>query len=181
MTSSDFKGLSPLRMAAAAVLLLALSGVLSANAAPPAAGRHTVMLVRHGEKAAGDPQDPALSGAGEASARRLAALLHDARVDAVYSSPYRRTRQTAEPTATDHGLQVLTYDPARPATELAETLRQAPDGGTVLVVGHSNTVPALAAALCRCDVPPMADTEYGRYYRLELAGDAPARLEAGTW
>jgi phosphohistidine phosphatase SixA len=52
---------------------------------------------------------------------------------------------------------VTTYDAALDAKDLASTLKQRHASGTVLVVGHSNTVPAIAAALCACVVAPLRD------------------------
>ena len=59
-------------------------------------------------------------------------------------------------------MPVTTYDAGMPAAEFAAQLRREHRGGTVLVVGHSNTAPQIAAALCACDVAPMAETEFDR-------------------
>lgn len=163
-----------------------LAAGLAACASPPAthdaaAPGTTFILVRHAEKAADDPRDPSLLPAGEQRARRLAELMRSEPLHAVYATPFRRTRATAAPSAQAHGLQVRTYDAAQPAAAFAAQLRREHREGSVLVVGHSNTVPALAAALCACPVEPMPDTEYGRRYRLTAQGDAPARLEVIAW
>jgi hypothetical protein len=47
---------------------------------------------------------------------------------------------------------------------------------TVLVVGHSNTAPGIAAALCRCSVTPMAETEFDRVMRVRFGADGASRL-----
>lgn len=110
-------------------------------------------------------------------------MLEDAPLKAVYATGFRRTQATAEPVARLHGMAVERYDAREAAADVAARLRARHDEGTVLVVGHSNTVPALAAALCACAVEPMAETEYGLHYRLKAtaAGDAPARLEVVAW
>jgi len=92
---------------------------------------------------------------------------------AAYATALRRAQQTAAPSAAAHGLAVTTYDAGTAATTLAERLRTAHARGTVLVVGHSNTVPAIAAALCGCTVAPMDDAQYGR--RLTVHVDAAGR------
>lgn len=72
----------------------------------------TLLLIRHGQTdavgawMAGYEAVP-LNDAGRAQAERLVARLAGARVDAIYSSPLDRTRQTAEPLATARGLPVL--------------------------------------------------------------------------
>lgn len=140
-----------------------------------------VVVVRHAEKdTATDSDDPPLTRAGQARAERLARSLAGAPVVATYATAYRRTRATAEPTATASGLPVTTYDARRPAGELAGQLRGKHAGGTVLVVGHSNTVPALAAALCGCDVSPMDESEYGRRMTIAFDADGTARFSQST-
>lgn len=163
-------------MPAPTVLLrvaLALSlGLLAACASWPGADDSTdFVIVRHAEKVLDGSDDPPLTAAGEARAQALAHWLADAELVAVYSSDTRRTRQTAAPTAQAHGLPVITYDAKLPATTLAERLRSAHPAGTVLVVGHSNTAPGIAAALCGCDVAPMDEDEYDRRMTVHIDGD----------
>jgi phosphohistidine phosphatase SixA len=73
-------------------------------------------------------------------------MLSDASVDAIFVSQYRRTQQTAQPLAAALGLQPVVV-PAEEQDRLVEQLRDASDGETVVVVGHSNTLPAIAEAL----------------------------------
>src|SRR5688500_8983040 len=71
-----------------------------------AAQETTVILVRHAEKADG-PGDVALTEAGVARAMRLADVLKGAGIHAVYSTPYKRTTDTATPVAKALGLEVV--------------------------------------------------------------------------
>jgi broad specificity phosphatase PhoE len=103
-----------------------------------------------------------------ARAARLADSLRNEPLAAVYATAYRRTQQTALPSAQAHGLAVTTYDAAQPVAEFVTQLRRSHPTGTVLVVGHSNTAPAIAAALCQCEVSPMGDNDFGR--RLIIRG-----------
>lgn len=135
------------------------------------------VLVRHAEKATDDPKDPTLSEAGMARAQGLARSLADARVVAAYATKYRRTQLTAAPTSMSHHLDVQTYDASLPAADFARQLREAHRAGTVLVVGHSNTIPDLAAALCACEVAPMGDDEFDRRMYVSVAADGTARLD----
>jgi broad specificity phosphatase PhoE len=136
----------------------------------------TFVLVRHAEKATDDPKDPSLSDAGRARAQRLAASFDGMPVVAVYATGYRRTQATAQPTAEAHGLPVRTYEAGVPADAFASGLRAAHVSGTVLVVGHSNTVPAIASALCRCAVAPMREDEFDRRIEIRIAADGAATL-----
>jgi len=77
---------------------------------PPAV---ELLLVRHGlplriENPDGAPADPPLAPAGRAQAERLAAWLAPERIDALYASPLRRARETAEPLARARGLEIRT-------------------------------------------------------------------------
>ena len=130
---------------AAALFCLAFADSLHAQQA--------ILLVRHAEKAtdaneAGVP----LSEAGAARAVRLAEVLKSAGVTAVYATDTVRARKTAEPLAKAAGLEVRIYAPkdadGKPAPGiLVDRLKKEEPKGIVLVVGHSNTLPEILAAL----------------------------------
>ena len=106
------------------------------------------IVLRHAEKAAGPADDPQLSPLGVARAERLATLLGSTDIAAVYASDTRRTRQTAAALAARRGLTVTVRDGKDVRGLLGEIgSRQA--GRTVVVVGHSDTVPEIVAALTR--------------------------------
>lgn len=134
------------------------------------------VIVRHAEKVADGSDDPALTTAGQARARAIGEWLADSDVVAVYSTDTRRTRQTAEPAAQSHDLPVTLYDGGQSADAFAAQLRKAHPAGTVLVVGHSNTAPAIAAALCGCEVEPMTEAEYDRRMTVHIDGDGDITL-----
>ena len=158
---------------AAACLALAL---LTACSSYPAGGdTATYILVRHAEKATDPPNDPPITEAGQQRAQRLADGLKGTRLDAIYSSPYQRTRQTAAPVARAQALTVIDYVPDDAAT-FATRLRANHPRGTVLVVGHSNTLPPLARALCSCDVADMDERIYGIRYTIRIDADGRATL-----
>jgi broad specificity phosphatase PhoE len=158
----------------ALTVLLALAGCATPRV--DAAGV-TYVLLRHAEKADDDPRDPSLSAAGLRRAARLAERLHFAPVVAVYATGFRRTQQTAAAIAQDHRLPVLTYDAAQPVASFVATLRAAHDRGTVVVVGHSNTVPAIARALCGCAIESTAESEFGRRISITVLPDGRATVD----
>ena len=163
---------------AALALSIAIGGcTTSASTATAPVDGTVFVIVRHAEKAANDQKDPTLSEAGNARALRVAERLSAAQVSSVYATGYRRTQQTAAPTALAHRLEVRTYDAAMPAKDFATRLRAAHANGTILVVGHSNTVPAIAAALCSCDVAPLREDEYDRWIRIHTDRDGAITLE----
>lgn len=131
-------------------------------------GPTVVFLVRHAEKADEPAADPPLTATGRDRTDALATLLDDAELDAVWSTDYDRTRSTATPVARAQGLEVALYDP-RDLERFAATLRER--GGRALVVGHSNTTPALVGFLGGEPGPPIDEaTEYDRLYVVTLAG-----------
>lgn len=141
----------------------------------------TFVVVRHAEKGADDARDPSLSQAGQARAQRLAALLSDEPVNAAYATAYRRTYRTAQPVAENHFLRIATYDAQTPASQFVEQLRTLHKIGTVLVVGHSNTVPDIVGALSGRSIEAMGDDEFDRLYRVRIGADGKTMLSQETY
>lgn len=153
---------------------LLLAVVVSLLAAAPAAAQ-TVILVRHAEKA-DQSADPDLSEAGLARAGVLAESLSDAHPDLILVTPLQRTRLTAQPTADAHGLTVeaIPFEGGAQAHihAIVGRVRAQPADATILIVGHSNTVPLIARALGYADAADMPECEYDRMTMLHLMGDA---------
>lgn len=101
----------------------------------------TLIFVRHAEKASDGTRDPDLNEAGQARANNLANMLSSSGVTAIYSTPYKRTRQTAAPLAEKTGIDIQEYAPRDPAA--LKVILKNNKGGTILIVGHSNTTPML--------------------------------------
>ncbi len=166
------------------LLTLLLMFSLASPAALPALPAHdgiAVVVVRHAEKDDDDKLDPSLAGAGDARALTLAATLAGAGLDRAISTQYRRTRQTAAPAAAAAGIEVEVREinagnAASYAAGLAADLRAMPAGSTVLVVGHSNTVPGIVQALSGQAAEAMPETEYDRYTLVLLDADGGARV-----
>lgn len=110
--------------------------------AAPARAQEVLFLVRHAEKV-DSSRDAALSEAGVARAKALAARLREADIAAIYTSEYQRTRDTARPLAAMLKLEPR-VQPAKDTAGLVALLRK--EHGRALVVGHSNTLPEIAAA-----------------------------------
>jgi len=147
-------------------LILAL-----AAASTSAAQAQTVVIVRHAEKADGG-SDPDLSAAGQARAQALAEALKGARVTHVLATPPKRTQQTAAPAAQAAGVAVtpvaLDGGTAAHVARVAAAARQSPADATVLVVGHSNTVPEIARALGDAAPQPLTECDYDRMTVIQL-------------
>lgn len=175
MTSPVRSCVAPIRILA--WLLLCAFAACSASVARKDVGATTTfVIVRHAEKASDDARDPSLSDAGKTRARNLAHLLADAPLVGAYATGFRRTQQTAQPAADAHGIKITIYDAQLPATALASQLRAAHAHGTVLVVGHSNTVPDIVAALSGQKVDAMSDDQYDLVYRVRTGSDGDVTL-----
>jgi broad specificity phosphatase PhoE len=125
-------------------------------------------VVRHAERADDGTDDPPLTDAGATRAHRLADRLQPLHGVAVYASPYRRAQATAGPTSLAWDVPVTTYDPAEEAGALlTEVVRDHPSGA-ILIVGHSNTVPEIVGALCRCPVDGIDEDDFGKLYQVTL-------------
>jgi phosphohistidine phosphatase SixA len=144
-----------------------------------------VFVVRHAEKAPEPGDDPGLSAEGRARAAALQAALADAGVSAVVVTPRRRTSQTAAPLAAARGLtpEVVPFGAgvAEHAAAVAAAARRHA-GGAVLVVGHSNTVPAIVAALGGPRLGDLCDAAYATLFVVRpAAGGVPASVARAAY
>jgi broad specificity phosphatase PhoE len=158
--------------------VVALVTALVAGASPARAQGEqetTVLLVRHAEKAATPANDPPLTAAGEARARDLWAAIREAGVSAIITTQFARTRQTAEPTATALGISPTVVPATGPAhiQDVVTEIRRHP-GKTVLVVEHSNTVPAIVEALGAKRPDAICDSRYDDLFVVTLTGNGRA-------
>ena len=125
-------------MKALALFLLVFLAASIASAQP------VVIIVRHAEKAANGGSDPDLSSAGRSRADALARILKDSGITAIFTSEFKRTQETAAPTATSIGV-TATVVPAKDTVALVAKLHQL--NGNALVVGHGDTIPNMIKAL----------------------------------
>jgi broad specificity phosphatase PhoE len=139
-----------------------------------AARAQTVILVRHAEKVLNAGDDPVLTPLGAARADSLAATLAAARLDEIIVTQYQRNRLTALPVARGHHLTPVVvaaeHDATAHARAVAARVRALGAGGTVVVVEHSNTIPAVIAALGGPPIQDLCDTEYSTLFILSLRG-----------
>ena len=155
---------------------LLLAAALSLATAVPAMAQ-TVIVVRHAEKADASA-DPLLSEAGQARAQALAAELNDDHPSVILTSPLQRTILTAAPTAAYHSVtsEAVPLNTGIQAhlAALVAKVEAAPDDATILIVGHSNTVPLIARALGYAEAADMPECEYDRMTTLHLLGEGRA-------
>lgn len=122
-----------------------------------------VILVRHGEKEAQPADDPSLSPAGIARAQALADALKDTKPSAVIVTARKRTAETGAPVAKQAGVTPTVIELTGPHVKnVADAVMK--QTGTVVVVGHSNTVPAIITALGGPKLPDICDASYATLF-----------------
>jgi broad specificity phosphatase PhoE len=158
-------------------LLLFAASAPRAQSAAGGAEPTTVILVRHAEKAAAPADDPPLTKAGEARAKALATIARDAGVTAIITTQFARTRATARPAADALHItpEVVSAGGAQHVQDVARAIGSH-TGGVVLVVGHSNTIPAIIAALGAPQPPPICDSEYDDLYVVTIPANGSAHV-----
>ncbi len=137
-----------------------------------------IVLVRHTEKDASVPNnpDPELSAEGRERAQRFMKMAKKYRPDEIFSTNYKRTRQTAEPMAAKRKKEIQTYDPAKQADLVANIMAGKND--RYLIVGHSNTIPALVNLITKKEVfRNLLETEYGVFWVIRLKKGVLKKIE----
>ncbi|MFK7782740.1 phosphoglycerate mutase family protein [Psychroserpens sp.] len=106
----------------------------------------TYYLIRHAEKDRTDKsnKNPDLTKEGHSRAENWNNVFQNITFDAVYSTNYNRTIQTATPTAKSQSLEIKSYDPRN---LFSDEFANETKGKTVLIVGHSNTTPMFVNAI----------------------------------
>ena len=153
---------------------MGLFGVLFSNTV----SAHSIYFVRHFEKETTylkdgrKERDPRLTEVGQSRALNLAGLLARQPIKHVFSTDYKRTMQSALPTALALGLKVKNYDPQ----QLDEFVQQLSElSHDALVVGHSNTTPYLVNTLTGQSIT-LSEDDYGDIFLVRF--DKQGQVEA---
>ena len=148
------------------ILSIPLLPVTGANAAP------IIFIVRHAEKASNGGKDPDLSAHGQKRADALAHILKDSQITSVFVTEFKRTQETAAPTARAANVSP-TVVPANDTSVLVEKLRAS--NGNALVVGHGNTIPDVLKALGIATSVSIPEDDYAEIFAV-LIGNEPQLL-----
>ena len=140
--------------------------------------QQAVFLVRHTElvgQPMAQPKDMPLSEAGQARAERLASLLKDAGINAIYTTEFLRTRKTAEPLAQALKIEIKVVQKGGPEP-VVERLRKEHRQDIVLIVGHSDTLPGPLKALGHAPEIKIAPQDFSNLFVLMPKSDGPPTL-----
>jgi broad specificity phosphatase PhoE len=125
----------------------------------------TFILIRHAEKEgqntmSSSNKDPRLSAEGLNRATRLTELFSKTAIDAIYSTPFVRTKSTVTPLAQSKSLPVFEYEPNK--IEAIDKMIVDHLGKTIVICGHSNTIPKIANQLTKSgSFKDFDDVDYG--------------------
>lgn len=127
-----------------------------------------IILLRHAEKGNDGSADPELTFKGEERAKKLAFVLEDFKIDKIFSTHFIRTEKTVTVLAVKKELEIATYDAKD--QDFANFLLEKQKGKTIVVVGHSNTIPALVNKLIGKDMyKDLSESEYGKFWVLTFS------------
>lgn len=135
---------------------------------------YALYLIRHAEKQLDGSSDPGLTEAGKHRSEQLAKWFQDKDIEDIWSSDYRRTRDTANPLLIQSGLELSLYDPDVQTVLVKHLLDRQHNA---LVMGHSNTIPELARLLCQCAITAMDESEHDRMIVISVT-DGEAKVRA---
>ncbi len=130
----------------------------------------TVILLRHADVLKDGTQDPSLSEKGKAQIEDLIKTLEHAGVSVVFTTQFKRTIETGRKVAEHFKIPLVSNEVtgqniAGYPQLIADKIRSEYAGKTVVVVGHSNTVPQMAQILSGKTPPPIDDaTEFDAFY-----------------
>lgn len=124
-----------------------------------------VFIARHAEKDLehADQRDPPLTEAGRARAKLLADMLRDADLAAIYSTPFKRNRDTALPIAERSGAPIRTVKQTD-FDGLVRSIGNECAGRSALYVGHTSTVCKVLRALGGPSIPDLDETNYSTLF-----------------
>lgn len=135
-----------------------------------------VFLVRHAERVNDGTKDPELSHSGKQRSETLKNMLHKIDFAAIYATNYKRTRNTAKPLADAQNLSIELYNPMDSRKFLDGVLSKHM-GKTILVVGHSNTIPLLVNTLLGEEkYQALAEDEYSNLFMVSIVQGTDAQV-----
>jgi broad specificity phosphatase PhoE len=168
------------KLPVAALALLAGCAMHQTKPEPvPVPGTTVVYLVRHGEKVLANPSDPDpdISLLGRNRAQALATRLGASGITAIITTQFKRTQQTAKPLADQIGVTPeIVHAGNIGDTDSAAIAVMRHRGGKVLVVGHTNTIAPIIAALGGPKLPNICDNQYSNLFVLYIQPDAQTQL-----
>lgn len=149
-------------------LLLVLAACVTPRPTPP---QPNYYVMRHLHTPAG-VNDPDLTAEGQRYANAVADWFRRDPPAVIYASSPKRAQQTAAPLAAQLKLTPKIYDPKDTAALVAAVKAEQ---GTVLIVGHSNTVPDIVEQLGGTRPAPLVHEDFGDIWHIAGPGHVTTR------
>lgn len=127
--------------------------------------QQTFYIVRHAEKA-DNSNDPQLSQQGIDRAVDLEKYLAGKKLDTVFTSTFKRTILTGLSVSLPRAIPQLTIDQQNQQTlnDFVQSMKGLKTDKGILIVGHTNTVPAIVQGLCGQTIAPISENDYDNIY-----------------
>ena len=129
----------------------------------PVASSPDIYVMRHLNTPKG-ATDPDLTEDGQRVAVILAGWFKRDRPGVIYTSKPKRSQQTAAPLARRLGITPIIYDPTDTPALIASVTKET---RTVLIVGHSNTVPDIIERLGGQRPAPLVHEDFGDIWKID--------------
>jgi len=130
----------------------------------------TIFFVRHAEKVIDESDNPELNNRGKERAEKLSFILEKSGITKIYSTDYKRTKDTVKPLADKLELKILLYDPAN--KKFLKELLSENKGTSIIIVGHSNTIPGMINEVLNSDsYDQLDDNEYDKLFIVNIIGE----------
>lgn len=127
-----------------------------------------IYLIRHSEKVE-NSKDPELSDKGKLRVENWVKYFDKIQLESFYSTATNRTFSTCSTIAKNKQKEVQTYD--YKSFSINEILTK-DRGKSILIVGHSNTIPILINTFLGKEIyPNIPENEYGNLYIITIQGD----------
>jgi len=124
-----------------------------------------IFIVRHAEKETG--KDPLLTAEGNKRAGDLMRVLQNEGIQKIYSSKTRRTQNTGDSLRLQMNIAMELYDADTVCDKLLNAVMENRDfGKTILIIGHSNTIPQIIRKFGVTDYPygDLGDNDYDNLF-----------------
>ena len=172
------------------ISILLASGCAAANAGdqqpaiPDGRTETTVYIIRHAEKMSEQDRDPDLSERGRARAESLSVQLRDSGANVIITSNLKRTIQTAQPLARLRHIKptVVSIEGSVEGhvDRIAKEVRKH-QGGTILVVGHNNTVGKIVEKIGGGHIGDLCADEYANLIIVVLEAGKQGKILLETY
>jgi broad specificity phosphatase PhoE len=156
-----------------ASLLLALGACFTV--APQETPGPSYYVMRHLNTIPGQT-DPDITAEGQRLAALMPGFFEADPPSVIYVSSTKRAQQTAAPLAAALGITPKVYDPADTASLVQRVMAEI---GTVLIVGHSNTVPDIVQQLGGARPDPINHDQFGDIWAVSGVKRNTLRLTLG--